>query len=79
MKYVMIELAIIALVLCAIAAYAGEPDGSKPMSPDHRAQIDRQGHLPRWANNFCSGHVSEVIKQPTGALLLVCRSAKLKK
>jgi hypothetical protein len=77
MKYVMIELAIIALVLFAVAAYA------QPMSPEHRAQIDPQGHISEKlrkaysSRGYCEGHVKQVLLYPQGELVISCYPGKL--
>ena len=79
MKLLIIEVAIIALILFCVAAYAGEPDGSAPMPPEHRALIDPQGHLPGTdyrIKDFCHGHVKTVIKQQSGHFTIVCYVAK---
>ena len=41
--------------------------------------LDPQGHLPFNLSDMCHGHVQEVIKQPSGGYLIVCRPAKLAK
>ena len=88
MKAVAIELVLIAVLLVIVsAAYADDftPDGSRPMSPEHRALRDPQGHLDEKlrkaysAKGYCAGHVKEVLVYPQGEIVIACYPAKLSK
>lgn len=57
------------------------PDGSKPMSPEHKAQRDIQGHQDELTgphgHKWCDGHVAQIINYPDGSYLIQCMPAKL--
>lgn len=64
--------AILLAALIAVSANAQET------LPHRETGIDAQGHLPAWLTaqqngDLCAGHVKEVLTQPSGALLIVCR------
>jgi len=90
MKLLVIEIAIIALILFCVAAYAGEPEpehtglAEEPLPdinlppPLHRyVGLDAQGKLPAYLANLCSGHVQEVIEFQDHHFLILCRQATI--
>lgn len=58
------------------------PDGSKPMSPEHRALRDPQGHLDEKLRKeysergYCAGHVKSVIVYSDVELVIACYPSK---
>lgn len=58
------------------------PDGTKPMSPEHRKQSDPQsrsdwrGKTGPGEHKWCDGHVKQFIEYPDGGFLITCLSAK---
>jgi len=66
------------LALCALAAKVSHaPTPATPSLPHRTAGLDPQGHLPAYIADMCGGHVQEVIKQPSGGYLVLCRTAQL--